>query len=104
MDLIIFDEWWYVPVDRDGARLLFQIVSDCYERRSVILTTYLEFSRWVSIFYDEHMTTAMIDLLVHHCHLLVFDGESWRMKTRSSGNNFFPTRCLGNCYLHKTSD
>ena len=79
-DLIICDEWGYVPLDRDGSRLLFQVVSDCYERRSIILTTNLEFSRWVTIFYDEQMTTAMIDRLVHHSHLLVFDGESWRMK------------------------
>ena len=79
-DLIICDEWGYVPLDRDGSRLLFQVVSDCYERRSIILTTNLEFSRWVTIFYDEQMTTAMIDRLVHYSHLLVFDGESWRMK------------------------
>ena len=79
-DLIICDEWGYVPLDRDGSRLLFQVVSDCYERRSIIITTNLEFSRWVTIFYDEQMTTAMIDRLVHYSHLLVFDGESWRMK------------------------
>jgi DNA replication protein DnaC len=79
-DLIICDEWGYVPLDKDGSRLLFQLVSDCYERQSIILTTNLEFSRWVTIFYDEQMTTAMIDRLVHHSHLLVFDGESWRMK------------------------
>jgi DNA replication protein DnaC len=79
-DLLICDEWGYVPVDRDGARLLFQVVSDCYETRSIVLTTNLEFSRWVTIFYDEQMTTAMIDRLVHHSHLLVFDGESWRMR------------------------
>lgn len=79
-DLLIFDEWGYVPVDRDGARLLFQVVSDCYESKSIVLTTNLEFSRWVSIFYDEQMTAAMIDRLVHHSYLLVFDGESWRMR------------------------
>jgi DNA replication protein DnaC len=65
-DLIICDEWGYVPLDRDGSRLLFQVVSDCYERRSIVLTTNLEFSRWVTIFYDEQMTTAMIDRLVHY--------------------------------------
>lgn len=79
-DLIICDEWGYVPIDRDGSRLLFQVVSDCYERISMIITTNLEFSRWGTIFYDEQMTTAMIDRLVHHCHLLIFDGDSWRMK------------------------
>ena len=43
----------YVPVDRDSARLLFQVVSDCYETRNIVLTTNLEFSRWVTIFYDD---------------------------------------------------
>jgi DNA replication protein DnaC len=79
-DLIICDEWGYVPIDRDGSRLLFQVVSDCYERISMVITTNIEFSRWGTIFYDEQMTTAMIDRLVHYCHLLIFDGESWRMK------------------------
>jgi len=79
-DLLICDEWGYVPVDRDGARLLFHVVSDRYETRSIVLTTNLEFSRWVTIFYDEQMTTAMIDRLVHHSHILIFDGESWRMR------------------------
>lgn len=79
-DLIICDEWGYVPLDRDGSRLLFQVVSECYEARSIIITTNLEFSRWVSIFYDEQMTKAMIDRLVHYSHLLIFEGESWRMK------------------------
>lgn len=80
LDLLVCDEWGYVPLDRDGSRLLFQVISDCYEQRSVIITTNLEFSRWVTIFYDEHMTAAMIDRLIHHSHLLVFDGESWRMR------------------------
>jgi len=48
--------------------LLFQVISECYEQRSVIITTNLEFSKWVHIFYDEQMTSAMIDLLVHHSH------------------------------------
>ena len=65
----------YVPVDRDSARLLFQVVSDCYETRNIVLTTNLEFSRWVTIFYDDQMTTAMIDRLVHHSQLLVFDSR-----------------------------
>jgi len=80
LDLLICDEWGYVPLDRDGSRLLFNVISDCYEQRSVIITTNLEFSRWVTILYDEQMTAAMIDRLVHHSHLLIFDGESWRMR------------------------
>jgi DNA replication protein DnaC len=80
LDLLICDEWGYVPLDRDGSRLLFNVISDCYEQRSVIITTNLEFSRWVTVLYDEQMTAAMIDRLVHHSHLLIFDGESWRMR------------------------
>ncbi|SEJ98104.1 DNA replication protein DnaC [Propionispira arboris] len=79
-DLLICDEWGYVPLDREAAQLLFQVISDSYERRNVVLTTNLEFSRWVSIFYDEQMTAAIIDRLVHHSYLLLYDGPSNRMR------------------------
>jgi len=79
-DLLIIDEWGYVPVDRQGAQLLFRIISDSYERRSVILTTNLEFSKWGSIFTDDQMAAAMIDRLAHHGYILLFEGESYRMK------------------------
>jgi DNA replication protein DnaC len=80
LDLLICDEWGYVPVNCDGAQLLFQVISACYEKRSLILTTILEFSKWTNIFLDEAMTTAMIDRLIHYSHLLIFDGESHRVK------------------------
>ena len=79
-DLLICDEWGYVPLDRDGSKLLFQVISDRYEQRSVIITTNLEFSKWVNIFYDEQMTAAMIGRLVHHSYLLLFDGQSYRIR------------------------
>lgn len=79
-DLLILDEWGYVPLERDGARLLFQVISECYEKRSLILTTNLEFSKWVTIFYDEQMTAAIIDRIVHHGHMIIFDGPSKRLK------------------------
>lgn len=79
-DLIIIDEWGYVPVDRQGAQLLFRIISDSYERRSIILTTNLEFSKWGTLFTDDQMAAAMIDRLAHHGHILLFQGESFRMK------------------------
>jgi hypothetical protein len=80
VDLLICDEWGYVPLDLAGSKLLFQVISDCYEERSVVITTNLEFSKWVTIFYDEQMTAAMIDRLVHHSYLLLFEGESYRIK------------------------
>ena len=79
LDLLICDEWGYVPLHRDGARLLFQVISLCYEKKSMILTTNVEFSKWANIFFDEMMTTAIIDRLVHHSHLIMFEGESRRV-------------------------
>jgi DNA replication protein DnaC len=77
-DLIVFDEWGFVPLDRTGAQLLFQVISDCYEKTSIIITTNLEFSKWVNVFYDEQMTAAMIDRIIHYSHLLIFDRASYR--------------------------
>jgi DNA replication protein DnaC len=79
LDLLILDEWGYVPVDREGSQLLFRVIADSYESKSLILTTNLEFSKWGSIFTDEQMAAAMIDRLVHHGHLLMFDAKSYRM-------------------------
>lgn len=79
-DLLILDEWGYVPVDREGSQLLFRVIADSYESRSLVITTNLEFSKWGSVFTDDQMAAAMIDRLAHHGHLLVFEGESYRMK------------------------
>ena len=80
LDLLILDEWGYVPVDKEGSQLLFRVVADSYESKSLILTTNLEFSKWGGIFTDEQMAAAMIDRLVHHGHLLMFEGRSYRME------------------------
>lgn len=79
-DVLVLDEWGYVPLDRDGARLLFEIISECYESKSIIVTTNIEFTRWATILYDEQMTSALLDRLLHHCYLLIFNGDSDRMK------------------------
>ncbi len=81
LDLLICDEWGYVPIDSDGAKLLFQVISECYERKSVIITTNLEFARWNDIFADTKITAALLDRIIHHSHLLDFSNrESWRLK------------------------
>lgn len=80
LELLILDEWGYVPVDKDGSQLLFRVISDSYESKSLILTTNLEFSKWGGIFTDDQMAAAMIDRLVHHGHLLIFEGKSYRME------------------------
>ncbi len=69
-----------MPLDKAGSKLLFQVISECHKQRSVIITTNLEFTKWVNVFYDEQMTAAMIDRLVHHSYLLLFDGQSYRIK------------------------
>ena len=80
LDLLILDEWGYVPIDRDGSQLLFRVISDSYESKSLILTTNIEFSKWGGIFTDDQMAAAMIDRLVHHGHLILFEGKSYRME------------------------
>ena len=81
LDLLICDEWGYVPIDSDGSKLLFQVVSECYERKSLIITTNLEFVRWNDIFADSKITAALLDRIIHHSHLLDFTNrDSWRLK------------------------
>lgn len=80
LDLLICDEWGYIPFDAQGSQLLFQAIADCYEKRSLIITTDIEFSKWNGIFYDDQLTSALLDRLVHHSHLIVFGRESWRLK------------------------
>lgn len=80
LDLLICDEWGYLPFDSEGSQLLFQVIADCYEKRSLIITTNIEFSKWNGIFFDDQLTAALIDRLVHHSHLIVFDRESWRFE------------------------
>lgn len=79
-DLLILDEFGYVPIDVEGARLLFQAVSACYERRSVIVTTNIEFSKWGIAPGDDKLASALIDRLVHHGRLVEFGGASRRME------------------------
>jgi len=70
----------YDRLPAEYPQLLFQVITDCYEKRSIIITTNLEFSQWNGIFYDYQLTTSLIDRLVHHSHLIIFDRESWRFK------------------------
>src|SRR5690606_5871906 len=82
VDLLICDELGFVPFDRAGGELLFNLLADRYERRSTMVTTNLTFSEWVDIFHDEKMTTALLDRLSHHAHILTPQGISYRTKTR----------------------
>jgi DNA replication protein DnaC len=79
-DVLILDEWGYIPFERVGTQLLFEAISDCYEKRSVILTTNLPFDEWNTIFYDQKLTTAILDRLVHHGLLIMHEGQSYRVQ------------------------
>ena len=78
--LLVLDELGFLPLDADGARLLFQVVSGAYERQSLAITTNLEFSRWGAVFGDDQMAAAVIDRVVHHGRLVQFRGESYRVR------------------------
>ncbi len=79
VELIVVDEIGFVPLHKDSAELLFQVISDCYERRSLIITSNLEFSQWNTVFGDNRLTAALIDRLIHHSHIVIFSGESYRL-------------------------
>jgi len=80
LDLLILDELGYIPLHKQGAELLFQVISMCYEKKSIIITTNLQFGQWNHVFGDPILTEAVIDRLIHHSHLVVFKGQSNRMK------------------------
>lgn len=82
-ELLIIDELGFVPFDRAGAELLFNLLSDRYETRSTAITSNLNFGEWVQVFGDEKLTTALLDRLGHHAHILVTRGPSRR--TRQEG-------------------
>ena len=78
--LLVLDEFGYVPFDVDGARLLYQVISESYERRSVIFTTNVEFSRWGTVFADDKLAAAIVDRVVHHGRLVEFGGPRHRLE------------------------
>ncbi|WP_409967230.1 IS21-like element helper ATPase IstB [Bengtsoniella intestinalis] len=79
VQLMVIDEIGFVPLHKAAAELLFQVIADCYERKSLIITSNLEFSQWNTVFGDNRLTAALIDRLVHHSHIVIFSGESYRL-------------------------
>jgi DNA replication protein DnaC len=78
--LMVIDEIGYLPITRTGAMLFFQLMSRRYEHASTVLTSNKGFEDWGEIFGDETMAAALIDRLVHHCHIVNIRGNSYRMR------------------------
>jgi len=83
VDVLIVDELGFVPFDRTGGELLFNLLTDRYEQRATVVTTNLAFAEWVTVFAgDEKLTTALLDRLAHHAVVLATKGKSYRMRKR----------------------
>ena len=78
-NLLIIDELGFVPLSKTGAELLFEVISQRYERGSIIITSNLPFDEWTEIFGSERLTGALLDRLTHHVHILEMNGDSYRL-------------------------
>lgn len=80
VELLVLDEIGFITLHKEAAELLFQVVSDCYEQKSLIITSNLEFSHWNTVFGDNKLTAALVDRLIHHSHIIVFSGPGHRLE------------------------
>ena len=88
VDVLIVDEVGFVPFERAGGELLFNLITDRYERRATVVTTNLAFAEWVTVFAgDEKLTTALLDRLAHHATVITTKGKSYRMRKRRGGGS-----------------
>lgn len=87
IQLLILDEMGYVPFSKEGAEILFQLITEFYEKKSLIVTSNLEFSQWNRIFVDSRLTAALVDRLIHHAHIITYTGESYRLTNALSRTN-----------------
>lgn len=81
-DLLIIDELGYLPMNKQGMHNLFQLINALYEYRSIILTTNKEFTHWVGFFFDGNVAVPIVDRIIHHSHIFMLGGESYRLKSK----------------------
>ena len=80
VELLVLDEIGFITLHKEASELLFQVVSECYEQKSLIITSNLEFAQWNTVFGDSKLTAALIDRLIHHSHIVVFTGPGHRLE------------------------
>lgn len=81
-DVLIIDELGYLPMNKQGRHNLFQLINALYEYRSIILTTNKEFTQWSEFFHDDNVAVPIVDRIIHHSHIFMLGGESYRLKTK----------------------
>ena len=84
-DLLIIDELGYLPMTRQARYNLFQLINSLYEYRSIILTTNKDFTSWGEFFHDDNVAVPIIDRVIHHSHIFMLGGESYRLKQKTTG-------------------
>lgn len=78
--LLIIDEIGYLPISQEDSNLFFQLIDMRYEKKSTIFTTNISFDKWDKVFYDAVVANAILDRILHHCHVIPVTGKSFRLK------------------------
>ena len=84
-DMLILDELGYLPMSKQGMYNLFQLINAMYEYRSLIITTNKDFTKWGEFFFDDNVAVPIVDRIIHHSHIFMLGGESYRLRDKLSG-------------------